>query len=181
MSQSKEELPESQEDSFASSESEEPKANPFIPNAKAYWCPSCKAHHDYDYSSSSSTHGTGTDSSTTSYSETFSCKVCGASMFHPGYTAAQTYVLNGIGIICLAIGLGIGWSRGGFDFENGYEIMFLGFAAFGLLFGQMWVPYLRKWYAWSFAQRKKSAEELEQEAMNAPSAAEGDSADKTEP
>ncbi len=41
--------------------------------------------------------------------------------------------------------------------------------------------YMRKWVAWSFAQRKKSAEELEQEAMNAPSAAVRNSADKTEP
>jgi len=91
------------------------------------------------------------------------------------------YGLNGIGIICLAIGLGIGWSRGGFDFDNGSELMFLGFAAIGLLIGGMMAHYMRKWVAWSFAQRKKSAKELEQEAMNAPSAAVRNSADKTEP
>jgi hypothetical protein len=40
---------------------------------------------------------------------------------------------------------------------------------------------MRKWFAWSSAQKKKSAEELEQEAMNAPSAPEGGSAEKAEP
>ena len=174
-------MSQSQEDSIVSSEDEELKANPFIPNAKAYWCPSCKAHHDYDYSASRSTHRTSTGSSTTSTYETFSCKVCGATMFCPGATVTPAYWLNGIGIICLAIGLGIGWSRGEFDFENGSELMFLGFAAIGLLIGGMMAHYMRKWVAWSFAQRKKSAEELEQEAMNAPSAAVRNSADKTEP
>ena len=177
MSQSEHELPESQEDSFSSSENEEPKANPFIPNTKAYWCPSCKAHHDYDYGTS--THHT--SSGTTSTTSRYNCKVCGANMFWPGETVPWMYGLNGIGILCLAIGLGIGWSRGGFDFEDGNQLAPLLFAAFFLLIGGMMAHYMRKWVAWSFAQRKKSAKELEQEAMNAPSAAVRNSADKTEP
>jgi len=176
MSQSEEELPESQEDSIVSSEGEEPKANPFIPNPKVWWCPKCKAHHDYDYSSFTS--GSLDNRSTT---ETYSCKVCKATMFNPAQTLPWMYGLNGIGILCLVIGLGIGWSRGGFDFEDGIELVLLLLAAPCLLIGGMMVHYMRKWFAWSFSQRKKSAEELEQEAMNAPSAAVRNSADKPEP
>ena len=178
MSQSKEGLPESQEDSVVSSEGEEVKANPFIPNAKAYWCASCKAHHDYDVIKRTVRNG---DTGRTSTSYRYRCKDCGFDMFCPDDTLPWMYGLNGIGIICLAIGLGIGWSRGGFDFDNGSELIFLGFAAFFLLIGGMMVHYMRKWFAWSFSQRKKSAEVLEREAMNAPSAAEGDTAEKTEP
>ena len=104
MSQSEQELPESQEDSLASPEGEEPTANPCIPNAKAYWCPSCKAHYDYG----TSTHHT--SSGTTSTTTRYICKVCGANMFWPGETVPWMYGLNGIGILCLVIGLGIGWS-----------------------------------------------------------------------
>tara|TARA_B100000029_G_C17196894_1_gene822858 strand:- start:71 stop:610 length:540 start_codon:yes stop_codon:yes gene_type:complete len=179
MSQSKVELPESQEDSIVSSEGEEAKANPFIPNTKAYWCASCKAHHDYDIIITRSVRSSSTGRSSTSYR--YICKICGSDMFCPDDTVPWMYGLNGIGIICLAIGLGIGWSRGGFDFDNGSELIFLGFAAFFLLIGGMMVHYMRKWFAWSFSQRKKSAEVLEREAMNAPSAAEGDTAEKTEP
>jgi len=178
MSQSEEELPESQEDSVVSSEGEEAKANPFIPNAKAYWCASCKAHHDYDHIK---VKGTGHRPGTSSSYYIYRCKDCGFDMFCPDDTLPWMYGLNGIGIICLAIGLGIGWSRGGFDFDNGSELIFLGFAAFFLLIGGMMVHYMRKWFAWSFSQRKKSAEVLEREAMNAPSAAEADSAENTEP
>jgi hypothetical protein len=178
MSQSEQELPESQKDSFDSSEGEEAKANPFIPNANAYWCASCNAHHDYDVIKVSGVAG-GVGRQSTSYRH--KCKVCGSDMFCPDNTLPWMYGLNGIGIICLAIGLGIGWSRGGFDFNNGSELIFLGFAAFCLLIGLSMVHYMRKWFAWSFSQRKKSAEVLEQEAMNAPSTAEGDSAKKTEP
>jgi len=177
MSQSKEELPESQEDSFASSEGEEPKANPFIPNPKVWWCPKCKAHHDYDYSSFTS--GSLGNRSTT---ETYSCKVCKATMFNPAQTLPWMYGLTGFGVILLAIGLLIGLSHGEFDFEKGGpEVILILFAIFPLLIGGMMVHYMRKWFAWSFSQRKKSAEELEQEAMNAPSAAVRNSADKTEP
>jgi len=177
MSQSKEELPESQEDSFASSEGEEPKANPFIPNPKVWWCPKCKAHHDYDYSSFTS--GSLDNRSTT---ETYSCKVCKATMFNPAQTLPWMYGLTGFGVILLAIGLLIGLSHGEFDFEKGGPEGFLIlFAIFPLLIGGMMVHYMRKWFAWSFSQRKKSAEELEQEAMNAPSAAVRNSADKPEP
>jgi len=177
MSQSKEELPESQEDSFASSEGEEPKANPFIPNAKVWWCPKCKAHHDYDYSSFTS--GSLGNRSTT---ETYSYKVCKATMFNPAQTLPWKYGLTGVGVILLAIGLLIGLSHGEFDFEKGGpEVILILFAIFPLLIGGMMVHYMRKWFAWSFSQRKKSAEVLEREAMNAPSAAKADSAENTEP
>ena len=176
MSQSTEELPESQEDSFASSESEEPKANPFIPNAKAYWCPSCKAHHDYDYSCFTS--GSGGNRSTT---ETYSCKVCKSTMFNPAQTLPWMYGLTGFGVILLAIGLLIGLAKGEFDFKDGGpEVILILFSIFPPLLGVMQYTYMRKWFAWSSTQKKKSAEELEQEAVNAPSAAGGDSGEKTE-
>ena len=178
MSQSKVELPESQEDSIVSSEGEEAKANPFIPNTKAYWCASCKAHHDYDIITSS-VRDVSTGRNSTSYR--YICKICGCDMFCPDDTVPWMYGLNGIGIVCLAIGLGNGWSREGFDFDRGSAGVFLGFAAFCLLIGLGMVHNMRRWYAWSFSQRKKPADVLEQEAVNAPSAAEGDSADKTEP
>ena len=177
MSQSEQELPESQEDSVVSSEGEETKANPFIPNPKALWCPKCKAHHDYDYSSFTS--GSRGNRSTT---ETYSCKVCKATMFNPAQTLPWMYGLTGVGVIVFAIGLLIGLSHGEVDFDKpGPEVVCVLFAIFPLLIGGMMIHYMRKWLAWSFAQRKKSAEELEQEAMNAPSAAVRNSADKTEP
>ena len=177
MSQSEQELPESQEDSVVSSEGEETKANPFIPNPKALWCPKCKAHHDYTYSSFTS--GSGGNRLTT---EIYSCNVCKAIMFNPAQTLPWMYGLTGVGVIVFAIGLLIGLTHGEFDFEKpGPEVIFVLFAIFPLLIGGMMIHYMRKWLAWSFAQRKKSAEELEQEAMNAPSATVRNSADKTEP
>ena len=177
MSQSTEELPESQDDSFASSEIGEPKANPFIPNPKFWWCPKCKAHHDYTYSSLTS--GSGVNRLTT---EIYSCNVCKAIMFNPAQTLPWMYGLTGVGVIVFAIGLLIGLTHGEFDFEKpGPEVIFVLFAIFPLLIGGMMIHYMREWFAWSSAQRNKSAEELEQEAMNAPSAAVRNSADKTVP
>ncbi len=177
MSQSEEELSESQEVSSESPEGEETKTNPFIPNPKAWWCPKCKAHHDYDYSSFTSGSG-----GNRSINEMYSCKVCKAIMFCPAQTLPWMYGLTGFGVILLAIGLLIGLSKGEFDFEKGGpEVVLILFAIFPLLIGGMMIHYMRKWLAWSSTQKKKSAEELEMEAINSPSAAEVDFAEKTEP
>jgi hypothetical protein len=178
MSQSKEELPESQEVSSESPEDEEPKANPFIPNPKAQWCPKCEAHwSDYDYSYYHSVSG-----GNSTIEDQYSCKVCKATMFNPAETLPWMYGTVGFGAFLLAIGLLIGLFKGEFDFKNGGpEAVLILFAIFPPLIGLMQYTYMRKWFAWSSAQKKKSAEELEQEAMNAPSAAEGGSAEKTEP
>jgi len=103
--------------------------NPFIPNSKAWWCPKCKAHHDYDYSESygSSSSGVGR----TTYGK-YSCKACRATMLCPAKTLPWMYGLTGGGIILLAMGLWMGVSKGGFDFENGIELFYLLFAIFPL-------------------------------------------------
>jgi len=178
MSQSKEELPESQEVSSESPEDEEPKANPFIPNPKAQWCPKCEAHwSDYDYSYYHSVSG-----GNSTIEDQYNCKVCKATMFIPAETLPWMYGTVGFGAFLLAIGLLIGLFKGEFDFKNGGpEAVLILFAIFPPLIGLMQYTYMRKWFAWSSAQKKKSAEELEQEAMNAPSAPEGGSAEKAEP
>ena len=139
--------------------------NPFIPNSKAWWCPKCKAHHDYDYSESygSSSSGVGR----TTYGK-YSCKVCRATMLCPAKTLPWMYGLTGGGIILLAMGLWMGVSKGGFDFENGIELFYLLFAIFPLLIGGMMIHYMKKWFAWSSAQKKKTPEELELEVKNPP-------------
>ena len=126
MSQPTEELPESQDDSFASSEIGEPKENPFIPNPTFWWCPKCKARHDYDYSSFTS--GSGSNRSAT---EIYSCKVCKARMFNPAQTLPWMYGLTGVGVIVFAIGLLIGLSHGEVDCDTpGPEVVFVLFAIF---------------------------------------------------
>ena len=131
------------------------KINPFIPNPKAFWCYKCKAHHCYNYSSS--THNLGGTRSTT---ETYSCTVCKASMFCPAQTLPWMRGLNWSGFILLIISLLLGLSDFGTLFGGG-----LGFSLFFLFFGGMMFYYLRKWISWSSTQKKKSAEELEEEAM----------------
>ena len=177
MSQSKEELPESQKDSIVPSEGEEPKANPFIPDPKAQWCPKCKAHQDCEFilPVRHSSSGTGTSSGS------YHCKVCNAIMFCPAQTLPWMYGSVGFGAFLLVIGLLIGLSKGEFNFKDGGpEVILILFSIFPPLLGVMQYTYMRKWFAWSSTQKKKSAEELEQEAVNAPSAAGGDSAEKTE-
>ena len=58
------------------------KANPCVPNPKAYWCSKCKAHNRSDYSVSYSYNS---DGRRTAY-EKMGCQVCGASMFCPAET-----------------------------------------------------------------------------------------------
>ena len=143
MSQSEEELSESQEVSSESPEGEETKVNPFIPNPKAWWCPKCKAHHDYDYSSFTSGSG-----GNRSINEMYSCKVCKAIMFCPAQTLPWMYGTVGFGAFLLAIGLLIGLSKGEFDFENGGpEVTLILFAIFPPLIGLMQYTYMRKWFA----------------------------------
>jgi hypothetical protein len=92
------------------------------------------------------------------------------------------YGTVGFGAFLLAIGLLIGLFKGEFDFKNGGpEVTLILFAIFPPLIGLMQYTYMRKWFAWSSAQKKKSTEELEMEAINSPSAAEGDFAEKPEP
>ena len=108
-------MPESQEVSSESPEDVEPKANPFIPNPKAQWCPKCEAHRsDYDYSSYHS--GSGGNST---IEDQYSCKVCKATMFIPAETLPWMYGTVGFGAFLLAIGLLIGLFKGEFDFKNG--------------------------------------------------------------
>ena len=87
-------------------------------------------------------------------------------MLCPAKTLPWMYGLTGGGIILLAMGLWMGVSKGGFDFENGIELFYLLFAIFPLLIGGMMIHYMKKWFAWSSAQKKKTPEELE--AKNPP-------------
>ena len=140
-----------------------PEINHCIPNPKAYWCPSCKAHNTFEIVS----RGSGV---------LYKCKAgCGLmKMFKPGEVLPWR---NGLSIFVglsffVALLLGVEpLSRGTtFNYSRPLQIAVIvglnGFF-FGLIAWSM-AHYLKKWSAWSSAQRRKSPEELRQEALAHP-------------
>ena len=144
-----------------------PEINHCSPNLKAYWCSDCKAHNAFDIVASKSSDGT-----TLSYK----CKACGFSMFNPNDVMPWMVVLCLIGFPLLVIGpVAVIYGAG----EAGTMCLLIG--AFPGLIGGMMLHYLKGWLAWSSAQRRKSPEELRQEALDHPFQPEYDSsADFTE-
>ena len=147
-----------------------PEINHHIPTTKAYWCAKCEAHNPYDYSVSQS-YSNSSGSRTIHETGKVKCKSCGALMFCPADTLPWMYGLTGVGILLVAAGVIIAVSRGGIDIEGsevGPEVFCLAFGAFPLLIGGMMIYYSKKWFAWSSAQKRKTREQLESEAMNHP-------------
>ena len=153
-----------------------PEINHCIPNPKAWWCPSCKAHNTFEIVS----RGSGV---------LHHCKAgCGLmKMFKPCEVLPWR---NGLSVFVglsffLALLLGVEpLSKGTtFNYSRPLQIAVVvglnGFL-FGLIAWSM-AHYLKKWSAWSSAQRRKSPEELKQEALAHPFQPEYDnSADFTE-
>ena len=147
-----------------------PEINHCSPNPKAWWCPSCKAHNTFEIVS----RGSGV---------LYHCKAgCGLmKMFKPGEVLPWR---NGLSIFVglsffLALLLGVEpLSKGTtFNYSRPLQIAVIvglnGFF-FGLIAWSM-AHYLKKWSAWSSAQRRKSPEELKQEALDHPFQPEYDS------
>ena len=92
-------------------------------------------------------------------------------MFRPADTLPWMYGLTGVGILLVAAGVIIAVSKGRIDIEGsepGSEVLCLAFGAFPLLIGGMMVFHMKKWFAWSLAQKRKTPEQLGSEAMNHP-------------
>ncbi len=161
-----------------------PEINHCIPNPKAYWCPFCKAHNTYDFDG-----------------ESYFCNACyGAWPSIPGSSTSmirpdQQLRLKPVfivvtGVLFLAgVELGLGELYRGFPpTRNWNTSQFFGIAlclvGFGAFFGFVaWALHhnLKQWSAWASAQRRKSPEELRQEALDHPFQPEYDnSADFTE-
>ena len=141
-----------------------PEINHCIPNPKAYWCPDCKAHNTFDIVSSKS-------------SDLYNCKACGfSSMFSPAQVLPWKNGLFVIAGLSFLIGVSLGLSG-----DPNYVIPPLLLGAFFGLLAWMMAHYMKKWSAWASAQRRKSSEELRQEALDHPFQPEYDnSADFTE-
>ena len=131
-----------------------PEINRYIPNPKAYWCSPCKAHSAFDIVSSRTSEGT---------TSRRKCKVCGFSMFNPNAVIPWMVVLCLIGFPLLVLGLVAMVTGAG---EAGSICLVIG--AFPGLIGGMMLYYLKGWFAWSSAQRRKSLDELRQEALDHP-------------
>ena len=147
-----------------------PEINHCSPNPKAWWCPSCKAHNTFEIVS----RGSGV---------LYHCKAgCGLmKMFKPCEVLPWR---NGLSVFVglsffLALLLGVEpLSKGTtFNYSRPLQIAVVvglnGFL-FGLIAWSM-AHYLKKWSAWSSAQRRKSPEELKQEALDHPFQPEYDS------
>ncbi|MDP7010095.1 MAG: hypothetical protein QF685_01840 [Verrucomicrobiota bacterium] len=94
-------------------------------------------------------------------------------MFRPADTLPWMYGLTGVGILLVAAGVIIAVSKGRIDLnlegsEPGSEVICWLFGALPLLIGGMMVFHIKKWFAWSLAQKRKTPEQLESEAMCHP-------------
>ena len=141
-----------------------PEINHCSPTPKAYWCPDCKAHNTFDIDSRGTTLS-------------YNCKACGfSSMFSPAQVLPWKNGLFVIAGLSFLIGVSLGLSG-----DPNYVIPPLLLGAFFGLLAWMMAHYLKKWSAWSSAQKRKSPEELRQEALDHPFQPEYDnSADFTE-
>ncbi|MEC9348721.1 MAG: hypothetical protein VX387_03290 [Planctomycetota bacterium] len=158
-----------------------PEINHCIPNPRAYWCPFCKAHNTYDFDG-----------------ESYFCNACyGAWPSIPGSSTPmirprqqlrlKPVLIVVTGVLFLAgVELGLGelyrtggnWNHSKFF---GIPVMLVGFGAFSGFCAWAIHYNLKQWSAWASAQRRKSPEELRQEALDHPFQPEYDnSADFTE-
>ena len=149
-----------------------PEINHCIPNPRAYWCRFCKAHNTFDYAEGRM--------------EYHLCKACRGAwgvlpdtgMFNPGeMKEARKVILGGAGCLIVVGGVAALYAPGAVDPLLACAVIG---AVLGLivLLGSYWV---REFSAWASAQRRKSPEELRQEALDHPFQPEYDnSADFTE-
>ena len=145
-----------------------PEINHCIPNPRAYWCPSCKAHNTFDVV---------IPRLSKRRNLVYHCKACSIDpmrMFCPSEVLPWKnglFVFVGLSF-AVALLLGVGPLLNGktFNYSRPLQIaVILGLTAvpFGLIAWSM-AHYLKKWSAWSSAQRRKSPEELRQEALAHP-------------
>ena len=142
-----------------------PEINHCAPHPKAYWCSDCKAHNTFDIVVMESRNG-----------KTFKyrCKACDFWMFRPGETLPWKnglFVFVGLSFVG-GVPLGLIPLSNGEHIDHSRALQLAGIlvgvgAFFGLIAWSM-AHYLKKWSAWSFAQRMKSPEDLRQEALDHP-------------
>jgi hypothetical protein len=143
-----------------------PEINHCSPNPKAYWCPDCKAHNTFDIVVKKTRNGT---------TWLYNCKACGfSSMFCPGETLPWKnglFVFVGLAFV-VAVPLGLILLSNGEHLNDSLAAnlvhVLVGFGTFFGLLAWMMAHYLKKWSAWSSAQRRKSPEDLGQEALDHP-------------
>ena len=153
-----------------------PEINHCIPNPRAYWCRFCKAHNTFDYA----------EGKLDARMEYHLCKACrgawgvlpSTGMFNPGeMKEARKVILVAAGSLIVIGGVAQLYAPGAVDPLLACAVIG---AVLGLivLLGSYWV---REFSAWASAQRRKSPEELRQEALDHPFQPEYDnSADFTE-
>ena len=145
-----------------------PEINHCSPNPRAYWCPSCKAHNTFDVV---------IPRLSKRRNLVYHCRACSIDpmrMFCPSEVLPWKnglFVFVGLSFV-VALLLGVGPLLNGktFNYSRPLQIaVILGLTAvpFGLIAWSM-AHYLKKWSAWSSAQRRKSPEELRQEALDHP-------------
>ena len=130
--------------------------NHCIPNPRAYWCRFCKAHNTFEY-----------------YGEHHLCKACrGAaalggysSMFNPSeMVTGRKWILVAAGSLIVVGGVAKLYAPG----ASGALLACAVIGAFLGLFVLLGNYWLRGFSAWASAQRRKSPEELRQEALGHP-------------
>ena len=132
-----------------------PEINHCIPNPRAYWCRFCKAHNTFEDA------------------ESHLCKACRGAwgvlpdtgMFNPGeMKEARKVILVGAGSLIVIGGVAQLYAPGAVGPLLACAVIG---AVLGLivLLGSYWV---REFSAWASAQRRKSPEELRQEALAHP-------------
>ena len=145
-----------------------PEINHCIPNPRAYWCPFCKAHNTYDFDG-------------VSY---FCNACCGAwpsipgsstSMIRPGQQLRWKPVFIVVTGLLFLVGVSLGLEdlyRTGGNWNHstffGIAVMLVGFGVFSGFCAWAIHHNLKQWSAWASSQRRKSPEELRQEALDHP-------------
>ncbi len=133
-----------------------PEINHCIPNPRAYWCRFCKAHNTFEYSG-----------------EHHLCKACrgaaalggSSSMFNPSeMVTARKWILVAAGSLIVVGGVAELYAPGASGALLACAVIGAVLGLFVLL-GNYW---RRKFSAWASVQRRKSPEELRQEALDHP-------------
>ena len=133
-----------------------PEINHCIPNPRAYWCRFCKAHNTFEYDG-----------------EHHLCKACrgaaalggSSSMFNPSEMVTERkWILVAAGSLIVVGGVAELYAPGASGALLACAVIgaFLGLC---VLLGNYW---LRGFSAWASVQRRKSPEELRQEALDHP-------------
>ena len=140
-----------------------PEINHCIPNPRAYWCRFCKAHNTFDYA----------EGELDARMEYHLCKACRGAwgvlpdtgMFNPGeMKEARKVILVAAGSLIVIGGVALLYAPRAVD-------PLLACAVTGAVLGLFVLPgnyWRRKFSAWASAQRRKSPEELRQEALAHP-------------